>query len=655
MRTTTIRVGGMTCINCQTRIEKKLKSLAGIEDAAVDYAAGTARVTYDEAAASPASIAGAIESLGYTAPKGSQTGGTALRIIGVLAVILALASLLRLFSTSSLAASFPLAEAGMGYAMLFVIGLLTSIHCIAMCGGINLSQSLAENDSVNHEKIEVNVQNLVNHDDMQVNKANNNHGVSRRIGDFRTQNSVLLRVLRGFLLSIPKLLPALLYNGGRLLSYTAVGFAVGALGSAITVSDHFRNMILLLAGLLMALMGVNMLGLFPALRRFTPRLPRFLTRNIDEQKAGRGPLVIGVLNGFMPCGPLQAMQLYALSTGSPIRGGASLFLFCLGTIPLMFALGAAGGILSAGTVGGARGIAFSRRAAQAGAVLVAAMGVVMLANGVTGAGFDRPFNRAPTPAAGGASAPVIQNGVQTVYSTLLPNRYPAITVQQGVPARWIINAPRGSINGCNNRFIIREYGIQHTFKYGDNVIEFTPERAGRFGYSCWMSMIRGTITVLAPGESAADFKEPDITPKPAGVIIPTDSVAVAKITAGENGDYQSVEISLTDDGFEPAIVAVQRGIPAVWIVNLDSLDPGNSGLVFPAYYAQIETEQGANPIRLIPTADFDFSTADSVFYGYVKVVNNINHIDIDAIKAEVENHETLIYPEAYFKEGRYAD
>ena len=619
-----LRIGGMTCVNCQNRIEKKLKSLAGIEAAAVDYAAGAARITYDEAAASPASIAAAIESLGYTVPQEGRAAHTAVRVIGVLAVILALAALLRLFSVSTLAASFPLAEAGMGYGMLLVIGLLTSIHCIAMCGGINLSQNLrigsGDRDvktGVNHVKTEVNAHISVNHADSPINERSS------------------------------PLSPSFLYNGGRLLSYNAVGVAVGALGSVLTVSDHFRNMILLLAGLLMVMMGLNMLGLFPALRRYTPHLPRFLTHTIDGQKTGRGPLVIGFLNGFMPCGPLQAMQLYALSTGSPIRGGVSMFLFCLGTIPLMFALGAAGGILS-----GAKGNAFSRRATQAGAVLVAAMGVLMFTNGLTGAGFERPVNwagpvnRAVTQTASGAFEPVIRDGVQIVNSTLLPNRYPAITVQQGIPVRWTINAPQGSINGCNNRFIIREYRIQHTFQPGDNVIEFTPEKAGRFSYSCWMSMIRSTITVLAPGESAADIREPVVTPKPAGVAIPTDSVAVAKID--ENGNYQTVEIALTDDGFEPAIVAVQQGLPAIWTININSLDPGNSSIIFPAYYTQIETDQGANPIRLIPTEDFDFSTADNIFYGYVKVVNNINNINIDAVKAEVENHETLIYPDAYF-------
>jgi len=621
MQAQTIRIGGMTCVNCQNRIEKKLKSLAGIEIAEVDYSAGTAKITYDEAVVSLSSINSAIESLGYTTQKESRGGRAALQAAGILVIILTLASLLRLFSTSGIAASFPLAEEGMGYGMLLVIGLLTSVHCIAMCGGINLSQSLT---GVNFEADE-----------------DINHGVSRRNDDLHAKNSVFLR---GFL--IPKinlLLPGVLYNSGRVISYTAVGFVVGALGSVITVSNLFRNIVLLLAGLFMVIIGINMLGLFPALRRLTPKLPQFFTKKINAQKSGRGPLIIGILNGFMPCGPLQAMQLYALSTGSPIRGAISMFLFCIGTIPLMFALGAAGGILS-----GVKGSAFSRRVIQVGAILVAAMGVVMFTNGLSGAGFNpaNPLSRSSARESGGTDS-VIQNGVQIINSTLLPNRYPAITVRQGIPVRWIINAPRGSINGCNNRIFIREYGIQHTFEYGENVIEFMPEKAGRFGYSCWMSMIRSSITVLAPGESIADLKEPDLTPKPAGVAIPTDSVAAARIEEG--GRYQSVEIDLNDDGFEPAIIAVQIGLRVIWTININSIDPGNSSIIFPAYYSQIETEQGPNTIQFLPEMDFDFSTEDNMFYGYVKVIDDIKRIDMEAIKADVENHETLIYPQAYFE------
>ena len=89
----------------------------------------------------------------------------------------------------------------------------------------------------------------------------------------------------------------------------------------------------------------------------------------------------------------------------------------------------------------------------------------------------------------------IVNGVQVVNSTLSSGRYPNITVQSGIPVKWIINAPDGSINGCNNRFIIRDYGIEYTFHSGENTIEFMPEKAGTVQYSCWMGMIRGSINV----------------------------------------------------------------------------------------------------------------------------------------------------------------
>jgi len=249
-------------------------------------------------------------------------------------------------------------------------------------------------------------------------------------------------------------------------------------------------------------------------------LASIFAKKSDEQKIGRSPLIIGFLNGFMPCGPLQAMQVYALSTGSPIKGGISMFLFCAGTIPLMFALGAASSVLS-----GAKGRTFSRRVMQIGAILVTALGLVMFSSGLSLSSFNNPttadakkVNREninprtvqerqqtpsepntarPNPSDPKPFVPVIENGVQVVKSTLRSNSYPAITVQQGIPVRWIINAPPGSITGCNYSAILYEYGIEYVFQQGENVIEFTPTRAGKFRYSCWMGMIRSTITVLA--------------------------------------------------------------------------------------------------------------------------------------------------------------
>ena len=42
---------------------------------------------------------------------------------------------------------------------------------------------------------------------------------------------------------------------------------------------------------------------------------------------------------------------------------------------------------------------------------------------------------------------------------------------------------------------IPAYELSHAFRPGENVIEFLPEEAGTFPYSCWMGMIYGSITV----------------------------------------------------------------------------------------------------------------------------------------------------------------
>ncbi|MDR1586297.1 MAG: heavy metal transporter, partial [Treponema sp.] len=160
-----------------------------------------------------------------------------------------------------------------------------------------------------------------------------------------------------------------------------------------------------------------------------------------------------------------------------------------------------------------------------------------------------------------------------------------------------------------------------------------------------------SITVVAEGESLVTEKEPDLNPVPAGVVIPVDSIAVAKFEKAENFDYQTVTINLRDDGFEPSVLLMQKGLPALWIINNDSLDPGNSRLIVPSAYAQLDLTQGDNALQLMPFEDFDFSTADNVFYGYVKVTDDIGGADIDAIKAEVSNHETMIYPDAYFEQA----
>jgi hypothetical protein len=97
----------------------------------------------------------------------------------------------------------------------------------------------------------------------------------------------------------------------------------------------------------------------------------------------------------------------------------------------------------------------------------------------------------------------VKDGVQYVTSSVSSGGFGPISVQQGVPVRWTLNAPSGSLNGCNNAIVIPEYDLKVDLKTGDNLIEFIPDRSGTFAFSCWMGMIRSTITVVGEDGSVA--------------------------------------------------------------------------------------------------------------------------------------------------------
>lgn len=520
VKTKKIKIGKMTCVNCQNKIEKKLRNTAGIKSVKVSYNDGSADITYDTDIISLKDISAIIHNMDYEVLSDSvRKAPDTNHAIGLMIIIISLYILLQQFGILNLLVPSQLAQTNMSYGMLFVIGLITSIHCVAMCGGINLSQCIP-------------------------------------ISEPTTEDISRLSSLR----------PTFLYNLGRVCSYTIVGFLVGALGMIFTFSNTMQGVLKLIAGVFMIIMGINMLGIFPWLRRFNPRMPRIFTRKINHEKSSNhGPFLVGLLNGLMPCGPLQAMQIYALSTGNPLTGALSMFLFSLGTVPLMFGLGALGSLLSK---------KFTHKIMTVGAVLVVVLGLSMISQGfsLSGISISAALPSTSTDSTDKTSSIKIEDGVQIIESTLSSGRYPAITVLANTPVKWTITAADGSINGCNYKVLIPEYNISYEFQPGENVIEFTPTKTGKVAYSCWMGMIRSSITVVDSSEdvdnssndtsTATDTEEGNadsdsannilLQPVPAGYTIPTDDLAVATMQE----DYQQVTIELTDDGFKPAVIVV---------------------------------------------------------------------------------------------------
>lgn len=435
-----IYVKGMVCNGCELEIEKKVKTIDGIIKVTANFANGTVIVIFDENKTTLTKIKTAITSINYEVLKSDTPTDTAKlyngRELAMIAIIIfGIFIILQHLGFMQIFNYFPEAKAGMSYAAIFIIGMLTSVHCVGMCGGICLSQC-----STNYRYT-----------------TNNNN-------------------------KLAKIRPSLLYNLGRVTSYTIIGGIVGALGKIISFGGIFRGVVALLAGVFMIIMGLNMLNLFPWLKKFNLHMPKFIVGNI--QGKNNGPFIVGLINGFMPCGPLQAMQLYALSTGDPIKGAISMFLFSIGTVPLMFSFGALSSLLSK---------KFTAKMMSASAVLIIILGFGMFNTGLNMSGFLAIGTEKSTTI---DFQPEIVNGYQIIEIEVSPRGYAPITVKKDIPVKFNIHAEAGNLNGCNNTIMIPEYNLTVPLQEGDNIIEFTPDKTGTIPYSCWMNMIRSSITVV---------------------------------------------------------------------------------------------------------------------------------------------------------------
>lgn len=595
-----LQIDGMTCTSCEMRIENALKKLEGIVDTKAIFSSSNVYITYDSNKIGLDKIIETIEKLDYTVKNKpmqqvaagndkKKTPSDKMPINQLLAIGIILFALYLIIKNTIGFNFIPQVNQSMGYGILFVVGLLTSLHCIAMCGGINLSQCVSYK---------------------QVDNPSN---------------------------KLSKLKPSLLYNCGRVVSYTIIGGIVGALGSVISFSGAAKGIIAIISGLFMIIMGLNMLNIFPWLRKLNPRMPRIFGNKIHNNNGRYGPFFVGILNGLMPCGPLQAMQIYALGTGSFFAGAISMFLFSLGTVPLMFGFGAISSFISG---------KFTHKMLKVSAMLVMILGIVMVNRGLALSGVNIAYASSGT-----GNIARIEGNVQNVSTKLESGRYTPIVVQKGIPVKWTITADKKDLNGCNNPVTIPKYNIQKELVPGDNIIEFTPEEEGNITYTCWMGMISSNIKVVSDISKVkdSDIQQADSSSsssaaggggccgagskatKFAGGKIPTDEIAVGKI---ENG-VQYVSIKVNDYGFSPAVIVIQKGIQTKWVINGEQLNSCNNSLIFPEYNAKMDLKSGENELKFTPEADFTFRCWMGMLNGYVKVVDDINKINLEDIKAEV--------------------
>jgi len=132
--------------------------------------------------------------------------------------------------------------------------------------------------------------------------------------------------------------PQLMFHAGRLVSFFILGGMIGLLGSAFTLNISATFVLSLLIGIVMLILGVNLLDVFRWAKRLQPSLPQSVGKyahGVSRFNHTFTPLFVGVATFFLPCGFTQSMQLYTLTTGNFLEGGLTMLAFALGTLPVL--------------------------------------------------------------------------------------------------------------------------------------------------------------------------------------------------------------------------------------------------------------------------------------------------------------------------------
>lgn len=180
----------------------------------------------------------------------------------------------------------------------FLIGFIGSFHCIGMCGPIALSLPYQD-----------------------VTKA-------------KTAGNVLL------------------YNGGRIVTYSFIGLVFGLIGQGIALAG-FQQWLSIGLGILMLLAAFSVINFeknlikIPFLDKGFKKVRQQLARLLAKKSQKKQTLfLVGVLNGFLPCGLVYLAVIGAIAMGNVFKGSFYMAIFGMGTLPMMLSIALIGNLVS---------------------------------------------------------------------------------------------------------------------------------------------------------------------------------------------------------------------------------------------------------------------------------------------------------------------
>ena len=273
-----LKIHGMHCASCEVLIERKFKKVAGIEKIQINHATGQANLSCSSEP-NLHQLNNLVSEDGYHVSLWDNRNNSAeavahkntfadyMRIGWIFLIIVSLYYILKQFDFLP---NFSISEK-MSYGLIFLIGLFAAVSsCIAVTGGLLLALAGKYNES--HPN----------------------------------------------LTGIQKFKPHIYFNLGRIAGYTVFGAVVGALGSVLTLSPRINGYLMILVSVVMLMLGFQLLHLFPGLRRFSPKMPKFISHKIHDlstKESKSAPFIPRGVSDASPkrTKPMCEMEEYATS------------------------------------------------------------------------------------------------------------------------------------------------------------------------------------------------------------------------------------------------------------------------------------------------------------------------------------------------------
>lgn len=575
MKKITVPVRGMHCHSCEMLIEAELSKIPEVKKSEVRWKNSLAEIYYDSQKPNEHEIEDAIRQAGYAIGADEKK---------------------YLFSQN------PSDYKDLGIAFLFLVGIYLTLKNFGLLN-LNLGGSVADPSSL---------------------------PVVLLIG-LTAGLSTCMALVGGLILGLStrhaekhpeattaqKFRPHLFFNAGRITSYAILGGVLGSLGSVFQLSNSVLGALMLAVGFVMLVMGLQITEMFPLLNKIKFTLPKSVShflgiKNHQEEYSHKGSFVLGALTFFLPCGFTQAMQLYAMSTGSFVSGALIMGTFALGTAPGLLGIG---GITSV-----VKGI-FAKRFFKFAGLVVVIFALFNISNGYNLTGWQAGAALKNDQTITLASDPnvTLENGTQIVRMKETSRGYEPneFTIQKNIPVKWIVTAE--APYSCASSLTVSKLGIRKNLQAGESIIEFTPKETGRIPFSCSMGMYTGVFNVVDENGQGGEASTQKTASSAGGGcggcgggaknVSPTEGKTETNNSGQTKGTANGAEqvirtIYTYDDDIQPNTFTVKAGTPVKLIVDVRENGYGcMSTIMIPGLYNDPEYLQKGETIEMKFTPD----------------------------------------------------